>query len=71
VLAHGVKEGVVARVEEWPGVHCAVPLLTGAPVVGTWFDRSLEYNAFLRRKELGKGESQSREVVLHLLRRGR
>ncbi|HBL29143.1 MAG TPA: hypothetical protein DD490_20115 [Acidobacteria bacterium] len=62
-LAHGVKEGLVARVEEWPGVHCAVPLLTGAPVVGTWYDRSLEYNAFLRRKELEKGESQSREVV--------
>ena len=35
VLSHGVKEGLVARVEEWPGVHCAVPLMTGAPVEGT------------------------------------
>ena len=63
VLAHGVKEGLVARVEEWPGVHCAVPLMTGAPVEGTWFDRTLEYNAFLRGKELEPGASASRETV--------
>ncbi|NJN64676.1 MAG: hypothetical protein HC882_07220 [Acidobacteria bacterium] len=63
VLAHGVKEGLVARVEEWPGVHCAVPLMTGASVEGTWFDRTLEYNAFLRGKELEPGASASREAV--------
>ena len=63
VLSHGVKEGLVARVEEWPGVHCAVPLMTGATVEGTWFDRTREYNARLRGKELEKGESASREVV--------
>jgi hypothetical protein len=53
----------VARVEEWPGVHCAVPLLTGAPVEGTWYDRTLEYNAFLRGKELEPGASASRATV--------
>jgi len=63
VLAHGVKESLVARVEEWPGVHCAVPLMTGAAVEGTWFDRTLEYNARLRGKELEKGESASTEIV--------
>ena len=63
VLSHGVKEGLVARVEEWPGVHCAVPLVTGATVEGTWYDRTLEHNARLRGKELEKGESASREVV--------
>ncbi len=63
VLSHGVKEGLVARVEEWPGVHCAVPLMTGAAVLGTWFDRTREYNARLRGKELEKGESASTEVV--------
>ena len=47
------------RVEPTP----AVPLLTGAPVEGTWFDRTLEYNAFLRRKELEPGASASRETV--------
>ena len=63
VLAHGVKEGLVARVVEWPGVHCAVPLMTGAAVEGTWFDRTLEYNARLRGKELEPGESASTQVV--------
>jgi REP element-mobilizing transposase RayT len=63
VLAHGVKEGLVARVEDWPGVHCALPLMTVAAVEGTWFDRTLEYNARLRGKELEKGESASTEVV--------
>jgi REP element-mobilizing transposase RayT len=29
VLSNCVKENLVARVEEWPGVHCARPLLTG------------------------------------------
>jgi hypothetical protein len=62
-LNHGVKEGLVARVEDWPGVHCAVPLMTGASVEGTWFDRTREYNARLRGKELEKGESASTEVV--------
>ena len=54
---------MVARVEEWPGVHCAVPLMTGAPVAGTWYDRTLEYNAFLRGKELEPGASASRETI--------
>jgi len=63
VLAHGVKEGLVERVEEWPGVHCAVPLMTGAAVEGTWYDRTLEHNTRLRGKELEKGESASREAV--------
>jgi hypothetical protein len=63
VLSHGVKEGLVARVEEWPGVHCAVPLMTGAAVEGTWYDRTREHNARLRGKELEKGESASLEIV--------
>ena len=63
VLSHGVKEGLVARVQEWPGVHCAVPLMTRAPVEGTWYDRTLEYNAFLRGKELEPGASASRETI--------
>jgi len=29
-LSHGVKENLVSKVEEWPGVHCAVPLMIGA-----------------------------------------
>lgn len=38
--------------------------MTGATVEGTWFDRTREHNARLRGKELEKGESASREIVL-------
>jgi len=49
----------VARAEEWPGVHCVTPLLTGAPVGGTWFDRTLEHTTGCgarssRRKSIGR-----------------
>jgi len=56
-LCSGRSRLRVARAEEWPGVHCVNPLLTGAPVEGTWFDRTLEYTTRLRRKELAPGES--------------
>ena len=63
VLSNGVKENLVAKVEEWPGVHCAQALLTGNPVEGTWYDRTLAYNARLRRQPLKPGEMEKRETV--------
>jgi hypothetical protein len=42
LLSHGCKEGLVERLADWPGVHCATALLTGDPVEGTWFDRTQE-----------------------------
>lgn len=39
VLAQGVKEGLVARCVEWPGVHCARALLREEVLVGRWRDR--------------------------------
>jgi hypothetical protein len=50
VLSHGAKEGLVSDAREWPGVHAIRPLLTGEPVVGTWFDRTQE-DAARRRRE--------------------
>jgi REP element-mobilizing transposase RayT len=38
VLSQGVKEGLVARPQDWPGVHCATPLLSGVPLQGTWLN---------------------------------
>lgn len=43
VLSQGVKEGLVRRPEDWPGVHCARSLRSGEPLDGFWFDRSREY----------------------------
>ncbi len=40
VLANGVKENLVERVCEWPGVHSAEALMNGAPLQGHWFDRT-------------------------------
>lgn len=48
VLAHGAKEGFVAKPRDWPGPHAIPALLEGASIGGTWFDRSSEYRA--RRK---------------------
>lgn len=40
VLAHGCKEGLVVRPEDWPGVHAARALAAGEPLIGHWVDRS-------------------------------
>jgi putative transposase len=45
LLAQGVKEGLVERPQQWPGVHCAQPLLEGSDLEGAWFDRTAEYEA--------------------------
>jgi hypothetical protein len=51
ILAHGVKEGLVERLAEWPGVHCVRALLDGQPLEGLWFNRTREYAARNRREE--------------------
>ena len=53
VLAQGVKEGLVARVEEWPGISMLKAVLEGEPIRGTWFNRTQEYRARLRRRKKG------------------
>jgi REP element-mobilizing transposase RayT len=50
VLAQGVKEGLVTRVEEWPGISMLKAVLDGEPIRGTWLNRTQEYRARLRRR---------------------
>lgn len=38
VLAHGVKEGLVARIADWEGLHCASQFIDGVPQSFRWFD---------------------------------
>jgi hypothetical protein len=51
VLAHGVKENLVARLRDWPGLHCVRQIVDGEPLAGTWHDRTQEYAARRRRGE--------------------
>ena len=63
-LANGVKENLVARVEEWPGVHSAHALLTGQPVEGIWHDRTLARTLRLRRQTPEPGQVEIRQEVI-------
>ena len=45
LLSHGVKEGLVKKPEEWPGVHSVRALLDGGSLKGLWFNRTREYAA--------------------------
>src|SRR5690606_32854235 len=38
VLSQGVKEGLVAKAQHWPGPHAARGLFGGEPLRGRWFD---------------------------------
>ena len=56
LLAHGVKESLVARVLDWPGAHCAAALLTGESPVGVWYDRTRQHAARHRGDEASDAE---------------
>lgn len=64
VLSQGVKEGLVARPQDWPGVHCVEALLEGKSLKGLWYDRTAEGRA--RRKGLDyqtKDFAEEEEIV--------
>lgn len=69
VLSQGVKEGLVARAQEWPGVHCAGALAGEAQLQGVWFDgtafaRAMETQSRRARPvRLAKGDFQRKYEV--------
>ena len=63
VLSNGVKEGLVARVEDWPGISLVKNALSGEPVRGTWFDRTAEHRAKLRREDFEPRKYATDETV--------
>jgi hypothetical protein len=64
VLAHGVKEGLVARARDWPGVHCIREILAGEPIRGLWFDRTKEFAARNRGESFGRLTYASEEALV-------
>ena len=63
ILAHGCKEGLVERLEEWPGAHCVRSLLTGEPLEGVWHERDQETRARNRGQEVEPGQFAARETL--------
>jgi hypothetical protein len=63
LLAHGCKEGLVERIEEWPGAHCVHALLTGEPLEGIWHERKEETRARNRGQEIDSGQFETPETV--------
>jgi hypothetical protein len=65
LLAQGVKENLVERVLEWPGVHSARAILEGMSLKGYWFDRTQENAARERGEDFGRfAYATEEEVVL-------
>jgi hypothetical protein len=54
LLAHGVKENLVERAVDWPGVNSVRAILENKPLVGYWFNRKAEYAARNRGEEFGR-----------------
>ena len=48
ILSQGVKEGLVARPIDWPGLHCAKALLNNSSEIGEWFQASQYHQAKAR-----------------------
>ncbi|HEY3569224.1 MAG TPA: transposase [Thermoanaerobaculia bacterium] len=64
VLANGVKENLVERVSQWPGVHSAEALIQGTPLEGHWFDRTRQYVAKNQGEKLRREEYVFAESVV-------
>lgn len=64
ILAHGVKEGLVSRPEDWPGVHSVSQLLRGEDQIhGVWHERTAIWKARQRGVVLPREERITREVL--------
>ncbi|MCP5014881.1 MAG: hypothetical protein GY938_06295, partial [Ketobacter sp.] len=62
-LSHGVKEELLERATDWPGIHAARQLVHGEPLKGHWFDRSKEWAARNRRQEYGTYDFATRYSI--------
>lgn len=64
ILAHGVKENLVARAEEWPGANCVRALTDGERLLGKWPDRTAQHLASRWGREVDENEFARDEEVL-------
>ena len=59
-----MKEGLVERVRQWPGVHSAAALIDGTPLTGHWLDRTQEFAARNRREDTTPLQFATEELVV-------
>lgn len=64
LLGNSVKEGLVERPHQWPGVHCALALCEGSRLQGTWFDRTAQYEARRRGENRPTADFATGEQVV-------
>ena len=64
LLENSVKEDLVARVTDWPGVHCARALLHRKAMRGVWYDRTAFYEARRRGDRVGLEDFAEEESVI-------
>jgi putative transposase len=69
LLSHGVKEALVCRPQDWPGVNCVKALLFGSmKLEGDWVDRSALYEANRKASRKGTRRGKRPRVADHTKR---
>ena len=64
LLAHGAKEGLVARPGDWPGVQCVTELTRGpSRLRGIWHERTAIWEAEQRGETLSAKQRITRETL--------
>ncbi len=63
LLAHGCKEKLVKRPNDWPGASALQGLLGDQTVTGHWFDRTAEYHARRRGEKVTSWDFASLETL--------
>ena len=63
LLSHGCKEGLVLRPGDWPGVNCVEVVTRGKALVGTWVDRTKEFEAKRAGQEWSSKDFATRHTV--------
>ena len=64
LLSNGCKENLVISPYHWPGATCAHALVNGAPIVGTWLDRSGMFRARQRGESVEPCDYETRYATV-------
>jgi len=63
LLAQSVKEGLVARVKDWPGIHFGQALLEGRTMLaGKWIDRTKKARLEIQARQKAEGKKERKKV---------